>query len=219
MSEQNVENERRYKFIVVGDMGAGKTSIIQRYTNDVFSNSYKATIGVDFFMKDLTRENETVKLQLWDIAGQEMFRHMTRVYYKDSIGALLVFDVDSRSSFEVINEWKKDIDEKVRTNTNSPIPVILCANKIDLIDEESSWNKTKKEMDTICEEQGYIGWFETSAKTGQNVSESVEFLLDYILKNNIEKANSSTKKDQKIENLGEFEEISNEDRKKDSGCC
>ncbi|KAJ6228267.1 ras-related protein rab-32 [Anaeramoeba flamelloides] len=198
---------------------AGKTSIIQRYTNNVFSNSYKATIGVDFFMKDLKRDNEIIKLQLWDIAGQEMFRHMTRVYYRDSVAALLVFDVDSRSSFEVINEWKKDIDEKVRTNTNSPIPVVLCANKIDLVDEESSWNKTKKGMDKICEEQGYIGWFETSAKTDQNISNSIEFLLDYVLDNKIEKSNSSTKKDKIVENLGEFEEFSHEDKNQDSGCC
>ena len=159
--------------LVVGDIGTGKTSIIKRYVHGIFSNHYKATIGVDFALKGtlrysvtpnanaitrsmfmscmracvrvacvyapvlmmmhsrLTRtcfdcpmvlcvppvinldSNTVVRLQLWDIAGQERFGNMTRVYYKEAVGAFIVFDVTRASTFEAVHKWKHDIDSKV----------------------------------------------------------------------------------------------------------
>merc|ERR1712232_977657 len=113
-------NEYLYKVLVVGDIGTGKTSIIKRYVHNIFSMHYKSTIGVDFALKVINwDENSVVRLQLWDIAGQERFGNMTRV-----------------STFEAVQKWKSDIDAKVFLSDNRPIPVVLLANKCDLAGKE-----------------------------------------------------------------------------------
>eukprot|EP01125_Pyxidicula_operculata_P005591 TRINITY_DN1963_c0_g1_i2.p1 TRINITY_DN1963_c0_g1~~TRINITY_DN1963_c0_g1_i2.p1 ORF type:complete len:141 (-),score=16.97 TRINITY_DN1963_c0_g1_i2:464-886(-) len=124
--------ELLYKVLVVGDIGTGKTSIIKRYVHGIFSMHYKSTIGVDFALKVLDLNNRTtVRLQLWDIAGQERFGNMTRVYYKEAVGAFVVFDVTRISTFDAVKKWKNDIDAKVTLpGTNDPIPVVLLANKV-----------------------------------------------------------------------------------------
>jgi Ras-related protein Rab-32 len=88
-------------------------------------------IGVDFALKVIQLGSETIiRLQLWDIAGQERFGNMTRVYYKEAVGALVVFDVTRLSTFDGVAKWKADLDEKVRLPDNSKIPVVLLANKV-----------------------------------------------------------------------------------------
>jgi len=96
------ENKIEYvcKVIVVGDIGTGKTSLIQRYTSGNFDKGYKATIGVDFCLKELEwNANTTVSVQLWDIAGQERFANLTRMYYKEARAAFVVFDVTREKNF------------------------------------------------------------------------------------------------------------------------
>ncbi|RKP18332.1 ras-domain-containing protein, partial [Rozella allomycis CSF55] len=123
-----------FKILVVGDLGTGKTSIIKRYVHNVFSTHYKSTIGVDFALKVIDWEDGSIiRLQLWDIAGQERFGSMTRVYYKESVGALLVFDVTRPTTLEGVLKWKRDVDDKVRFKDGSNIPVVLIANKMDAL--------------------------------------------------------------------------------------
>jgi len=106
--------EYLYKVLVVGDIGVGKTSIIKRYVHNIFSMHYKATIGVDFALKVINWDPRTVvRLQLWDIAGQERFGNMTRVYYKEAVGAFVVFDVTRVGTFEAVQKWKNDIIAKL----------------------------------------------------------------------------------------------------------
>jgi small GTP-binding protein len=116
------QKEYLYKILVVGDIGVGKTSLIKRYVHNIFSMHYKATIGVDFALKVIQWDNQTVvRLQLWcasplwgqcaspcdrDIAGQERFGNMTRVYYKEAVGAFVVFDVTRVGTFEAVAKWK-----------------------------------------------------------------------------------------------------------------
>lgn len=105
--------EYLYKVLVVGDIGTGKTSIIKRFVHNIFSTNYKSTIGVDFALKVIRWDEKTeVRLQLWDIAGQERFGNMTRVYYKEAVGAFIVFDVTRVGTFEAVAKWKSDIDQK-----------------------------------------------------------------------------------------------------------
>eukprot|EP01121_Diplochlamys_sp_Union-15-3_P015973 TRINITY_DN535_c0_g2_i1.p1 TRINITY_DN535_c0_g2~~TRINITY_DN535_c0_g2_i1.p1 ORF type:complete len:222 (-),score=51.61 TRINITY_DN535_c0_g2_i1:77-742(-) len=173
--------ELLYKVLVVGDIGTGKTSIIKRYVHGIFSMHYKSTIGVDFALKVINWDaHTTVRLQLWDIAGQERFGNMTRVYYKEAVGAMVVFDVTRVSTFEAVQKWKNDIDMKVTIpGTDKPIPVVLLANKIDLA--KDGFTKNKEQMDKFCEEQGFSGWFETSAKDNVNIDKAAHFLVKNIL--------------------------------------
>jgi len=175
--------ELLYKVLVVGDIGTGKTSIIKRYVHGLFSVTYKSTIGVDFALKVLDWDpRTTVRLQLWDIAGQERFGNMTRVYYKEAVGAFVVFDVNRTSTYEAVKKWKTDIDTKVSLpGTETPIPIILLANKIDLVTGKDGWGKTKEDMDKFCEEHGFVGWFETSAKDDTRIDEAANALVKSVL--------------------------------------
>jgi len=179
--------EYLYKVLVVGDIGTGKTSIIKRYVHNIFSAHYKSTIGVDFALKVINwSPNTIVRLQLWDIAGQERFGNMTRVYYKEAVGAIVVFDVTRAATFDAVQKWKNDIDCKVTLPPDDrPIPVVLLGNKIDLAKE--SFQKTPSQMEKYCEENGFSGWFETSAKENQNIEKAFKFLVSKILENEVRK--------------------------------
>eukprot|EP01120_Amphizonella_sp_Union-15-10_P008528 TRINITY_DN307_c0_g1_i3.p1 TRINITY_DN307_c0_g1~~TRINITY_DN307_c0_g1_i3.p1 ORF type:complete len:240 (-),score=42.17 TRINITY_DN307_c0_g1_i3:130-849(-) len=169
------------KILTVGDIATGKTSLIGRYAHGAFSQRYKATIGVDFAWKPLTVNGQKVRLQLWDIAGQERFGHMTRVYYKDAVGAMIVYDVTRPNTFDAVVKWKEDIDKKVFfPGTEDPIPVILLCNKIDLLGTDQKPQKAS-DLDDFIKEHGFAAWFETSAKTFQGVEESVKLLVEKIL--------------------------------------
>eukprot|EP00771_Trimastix_marina_P000941 gnl/Trimastix_PCT/1977.p1 GENE.gnl/Trimastix_PCT/1977~~gnl/Trimastix_PCT/1977.p1 ORF type:complete len:233 (+),score=22.21 gnl/Trimastix_PCT/1977:51-701(+) len=168
------------KVLVIGDQGTGKTSFIQQYVNGIFNNQYKATIGVDYMYKRVDVDRKTVHLQLWDIAGQDRYRSMLRVYCREAVGAFVVFDISRHSTFEGVLRWKTDLDEKLRAPDGSPlkIPVVLLANKADLVDDE--WTN-RSQMERFCEEHGFCGWFESSAKDRVNIDEAGEFLVRKIL--------------------------------------
>ncbi|XP_003404489.1 ras-related protein Rab-32 isoform X2 [Loxodonta africana] len=173
--------EHLFKVLVIGELGVGKTSIIKRYVHQLFSQHYRATIGVDFALKVLNWDSKTlVRLQLWDIAGQERFGNMTRVYYKEALGAFIVFDISRSSTFEAVLKWKNDLDSKVHLPNGSPIPAVLLANKCD---QKKESGQSPPQMDQFCKEHGFSGWFETSAKDNINIDEAARFLVENILAN------------------------------------
>ncbi|KAH7828348.1 Rab32A3 [Monocercomonoides exilis] len=180
MEDDEKVTEYLLKILVVGDLGVGKTSLIQRYVHNIFNREYKTTIGVDFAYKliqlDQTR---VVRLQLWDIAGQERFGNMTRVYYREAVGALIVFDLTRPATLDTVKKWKADIDAKVRLQDDheSPIPVVLLANKCDMV----SGSINPAQLDAFCREFRFARWFETSAKDGTNVETAMNFLVQTIL--------------------------------------
>ncbi|KAM5283922.1 ras-related protein Rab-32 [Hipposideros larvatus] len=173
--------EHLFKVLVIGELGVGKTSIIKRYVHQLFSQHYRATIGVDFALKVLNWDSGTlVRLQLWDIAGQERFGNMTRVYYKEAVGAFVVFDLSRGSTFEAVLKWKSDLDSKVHLPDGGPIPAVLLANKCD---QKKDGGQNPSQMDQFCKEHGFSGWFETSAKDNINIDEAARFLVKNILAN------------------------------------
>ncbi|XP_059842351.1 ras-related protein Rab-32-like [Hypanus sabinus] len=176
-----VGTEHLFKVLVIGELGVGKTSLIKRYIHQLFSQNYRATIGVDFALKVLHWDSNTlIRLQLWDIAGQERFGNMTRVYYKEAVGAIVVFDVSRRSTFEAVVKWKDDLDKNVKLPNGKPIPAVLLANKCD----HQQWDgleNNQTSMDRYCKENGFVTWFQTSAKDNINVDEAVKFLVGNIL--------------------------------------
>ena len=117
------------KVVIIGDAGTGKTSLLLRAADDVFSESYITTIGVDFKIR--SDEASNIKLQIWDTAGQERFRTITTSYYKGAGVFIIVFDVTNRESFEsVANNWIPQI--KTLTDPAKACPILLVGNKADL---------------------------------------------------------------------------------------
>ncbi|RUS86502.1 hypothetical protein EGW08_005752 [Elysia chlorotica] len=211
------KKEHLYKILVIGELGTGKTSIIKRYVHQFFSQHYRATIGVDFALKVLNWDADTlIRLQLWDIAGQERFGNMTRVYYKEAVGAFVVFDVTRASTFEAVTKWKGDLDNKVQLADGSPVPCVLLANKCDQA-KEGLVNNTSQ-MDDFCKEKGFIGWYETSAKENINIDEAARFLVTKILEK--EKANKLSDEERDRDRVVlESNETNKKSEKPRSNCC
>jgi len=214
------KQEYLYKILVIGELGTGKTSIIKRYVHQFFSQHYRATIGVDFALKVINWDaNTVVRLQLWDIAGQERYGNMTRVYYKEAVGCFIVFDVTRVSTFEAVAKWKHDLDSKVQLADGSPVPCVLLANKCDMAKEGLVNNPGQ--MDDYCRERGFVSWFETSAKENINVDEAAKTLVSVILER--DKALQREEEDaDKGFQLGAGGGPSGEggtERRKPGGCC
>lgn len=165
-----------YKILVVGDIGTGKTSIIKKYVHNIFLPGYKSTIGVDFAMKTLTRENESIKLLLWDIAGQERFTNMTRIYYKDAHAAIIVFDISRQHTFDSIMSWLNDIKIKL----GDTIPIYIFANKYDIAPEYDT-----TDLEEFCKKNNISAFYKTSARNGDNIIEAIDSLANLLLKNDI----------------------------------
>ncbi|XP_078132391.1 ras-related protein Rab-38 [Sander vitreus] len=173
-----MQHERLLKVLVIGDLGVGKTSIIKRYVHQVFSQHYRATIGVDFALKVLHWDQRTVvRLQLWDIAGQERYGNMTRVYYREAVGALVVFDMTRLSTFQAVLKWKGDLDSKVALSNGTPVPAVLLGNKCD---QRSLCPKLPK-LENFSREYGFVGWYETSAKDNTNIDAAITCLVKSIM--------------------------------------
>jgi Ras-related protein Rab-6A len=151
----------KHKLVFLGDQSVGKTSIITRFMYDTFDKQYQATIGIDFLSKTMYLEDRTVRLQLWDTAGQERFRSLIPSYIRDSAGAIIVYDISSRSSFTSTFKWIDD----VRAERGGDVVIILIGNKCDLQDRREV---STEEAQTKAQEHGVM-FLEVSAKLGSNV--------------------------------------------------
>lgn len=167
-----------FKVLVIGDCRVGKTSLLHRYVHDLFASDYKITMGVDFALKVVQwSDTETVRLQLWDIAGQERFTSLTRLYYKQASACVIMFDLTNADSFRSCQMWKNDLDNKITLPNGSLLPCILLANKCDL----TPWAVTREDIDKFSKESNFIGWTETSVKENKNINEAMRVLIDRMM--------------------------------------
>lgn len=130
-SSNNEDFDLIFKVIIIGDSGVGKTNLLSRYTKNFFSFDTKSTVGVEFGAKKVQVNGYNVKTQIWDTAGQERYRSITKTYYQGAKGALLVYDVSKRDTFENINRWINEL----RMNGDKNLIVIIVGNKSDLTEE------------------------------------------------------------------------------------
>ena len=151
------------KYIIIGDSSVGKSNILLRYVHNSFNPEFLTTIGVEFGAKNIEINKKIFKIQIWDTAGQENFRSITRAYYKNSVCALIVYDITNRSSFENIISWIEDC----KGQSPKSIFIILVGNKNDLENER----QVSYEEGLEFAKNNNIVFFETSAKTGKNISE------------------------------------------------
>ena len=164
-----------FKLLIIGESGVGKTCLLLRFTDDSFTANHLTTIGIDFKIKIITLSGKLIKLQIWDTAGQERFRTITKTYYKGAHGIILTYDVTNQNSFKNIRNWIKQIEANAQTN----VCKVLVGNKCDKPDRVVTEEEGKK-----LAEDFNMSFFETSAKTNQNVNEVFNFLTEEILKTN-----------------------------------
>jgi len=155
-----------FKMLLIGDSGVGKSSLLLRFTDNTFVESFVATIGVDFKIKTMTIDGATVKLQIWDTAGQERFRTITSTYYRGSHGIIVVFDITNPTSFQNIQKWLLEIER----NANQDVSRLLVGNKVD---KESERKVSYEEAKALAEQVG-LTYAESSAKDCTNVTEIFE---------------------------------------------
>jgi small GTP-binding protein len=171
-----------YKVLVIGDVGVGKTSMVNRIVYNTFSEKYKATIGCEFGLKILEINGESVRIQLWDLAGQDRLGGISRLYCRDANGAIVVNDVTREGNLKQACAWKNSVDENVCMSDGTPIPMVLCANKADLLSPESSINKDS--IQNFALENKFVAGFLTSSKTGENTNEALMKLVEKIMAKN-----------------------------------
>ena len=158
------ENVTNLKILLIGNGGVGKTSLIHRLVRDEFSTAIEQTIGVEFLAYNMEIDGKKVKLQLWDTAGQEQYRSLGKIYYRNAIGVLCVFSIDDHESFLSLKQWMKEV--RVLCHPNAKI--IIVGNKADLAEERQI---TESEIQNMCSSYS-VEYIESSAKTGLNVKEA-----------------------------------------------
>ena len=154
-----------FKVLILGDPSVGKSCFLIRYTEDTFQDVYLSTIGMDCKYKKVDLENgESIRLQLWDTAGQDRFRSITRNLYKGAAGIILIYDVTNRKTFESIKNWV----ESIRAEVSNKVVIVLVGNKID---KKEQIDVKTEEGDNLAEEFN-LPFFECSALTGENINEA-----------------------------------------------
>jgi len=160
-SAQALPYKYLFKYIIVGDTAVGKSCLLLQFTDKRFQPVHDLTIGVEFGSRTIAIDDNQIKLQIWDTAGQEKFRSITRSYYRGAAGALLVYDITRRETFDHLQSWLEDC----RRYSNQNIVIMLIGNKSDLVDKREV---TKEDGEAFAAANG-LTFLETSAKTSENV--------------------------------------------------
>ena len=195
-----------FKIILIGDANVGKTNILSRYISDTFLETSKSTVGVELATKVEQYNNKKIKIQIWDTAGQERYRSITSAYYKGAKGALIVYDITRKNTFDNIDKWISDL----KLNGDKNICILIVGNKSDLneqreVDEELG--KKKAEMFKTA-------FMETSALNGENISKAFEEVIEQIYQLNKNAFEENAKKD--IDRGVNLNENKDDNKKK---CC
>lgn len=149
----------KYKIVFLGDLGVGKTSIINQFINNTFDETHQPTIGIDFLSKTIYLDDRTIRLQLWDTAGQERFRALIPSYIRDCSAAVIIYDVTSVESFQNLDKWVDDVQKE----RGPDAVIIIVGNKTDL------QRRVSPEMAEQKAKQLQLTYFEVSAKTGDMI--------------------------------------------------
>lgn len=196
-----MENVKRYKIVIIGDGGSGKSSLLLKFAEGTFQDKHYTTIGVDLKAKYININGTIIKLHIWDTAGQERFRSIIKTYYATASGIILVFDLANRESFLNLKIW---IDE-LRHVDKDGFPILLVGNKVDL---KSKRQVTDKEIGDFIINNGLnISYLEASAKSNVNIKEIFIEIAKKVLYDGIKSDQSMTIKESRILTRSESEVI------------
>ncbi|KAK1786218.1 hypothetical protein P4O66_017937 [Electrophorus voltai] len=161
-----------FKILIIGNSSVGKTSFLFRYADDSFTPAFVSTVGIDFKVKTIYRNDKKLKLQIWDTAGQERYRTITTAYYRGAMGFILVYDITNEESFNAVQDWSTQI----KTYSWDNAQVLLVGNKCDMDEERLVATERGRHL---AEQLGFE-FFEASAKDNINVKKIFEHLVDII---------------------------------------
>ena len=164
--------------MILGNAGVGKTAILERYVNKVFSGSYKVTIGADFLTRDIELDNNKIKLQIWDTAGQEKYRSLGVAYYRGADACVLVFDVCDKTTFKDLDKWLEAFQSQLPEEKVNGFPTVVLGNKVDKPDRVV----TPEMANNWCKEHENFPYYETSAKTDQGLETAFESIARLAMK-------------------------------------
>jgi small GTP-binding protein len=164
-----------FKICLLGDGGVGKTSLVYRFIENRFSRDFKSTLGVNLLKKRVQIREHNVICQIWDLGGQAAYRKLRKLYLEGSQGALLVYDITSRPSFDNMEEWIQTLFEA----RNQDVPLIIIGNKLDL--EQNRQVKLTEAMEYAKKKNPNIKVLETSAATGDGVEQAFLSLAELVL--------------------------------------
>lgn len=184
MQKQEKEHDHLFKIVLIGDSAVGKSNILSRFVKGEFNPESKTTIGVEFATKNITLDQKRIKLQVWDTAGQERFRSMASAYYRGAMGALLVYDITRRNTFENLDKWVKEL----KNFAEEGIVTVLIGNKSDL----RQFRSVKTEQGEEYAGRNSMIFLETSALDSSNIDEAFNLAVQEIAKH--EKVRSTSKK-------------------------
>ena len=218
---KNTKNE--LKIIVVGNSGTGKTSFVNKWIKDTFEEVYKATVVSEFSYKMVDYKEKSYKIQLWDLAGMDQNICITKIFSKDSHGCIVVSDITNEKTLPECVKWKNTVDETTKFIDDSNIPAILIRNKVDLLEENNDNDNDDENMiKEFCEKNKFLRCFKTSAKTGTNIEEAMNFLISNIIDRMDKIAQSGSNPFEKQRESLVLQKSKNSDNNKDNnmnGCC
>ena len=167
--------DQKCQLLIIGDATVGKTSILNRFSDGTFNSNYLATVGLENITKDEIIDDKTIRIKIWDTAGQERYKSLTKSFFRNAEGVMLVYDVTNLETYDNLKFWLQSIQNNMSSDMGE-IPIIIIGNKIDCDEREVK----VEEAENFWKEQGYP-YFETSAKTGENIDKTIKFLVKKVI--------------------------------------
>jgi Ras-related protein Rab-21 len=196
------------KIVILGEGRVGKTSILKRYIQNQFSDDEKSTVNVGNLQKEVTYNGNKVIMSFWDTAGQEIFNALNTIYYQGAVGALILYDISKIETFEKVKKWINELHE----NVGKDIILVIAGNKFDIIKKKEELNSNEQQVKEYIK-QFKCQHFFTSAKSGYNVNETFQSLINSVLDKVKPGSGPSKKKGINIV------DNSKDKKNKKGGCC
>ena len=195
--------DEKIQLILIGESGVGKTSLIRRYTNNIFNSSHIETIGIEFYTQEERINERIIQIKFWDTAGQELFHSLTKNFYRKADGIIIVYDITNRESFERVHDWIKSVYDN--SDNYKEVQMIIVGNKIDLEEKREVSKNEGVKVGEFFE----IDFFEASAKNAEGVKNFMIKIIKDILNNKVNNRNDINIKNYRSSKDGDIDDERN----------